>query len=76
MLLESVTQKVLVSALRICNNTYCFIQNVEIAAFWFHTCCKIFKTRAAVLISLPTLEKQLAIHAYSNCVMFLQTLDK
>ena len=79
MLLESVTQKVLVSALRICNNTYCFIQNAEIAAFSFHTCCKIFKTRAAVqekLISLPTLEKQLARHAYSNCVMFLQTLDK
>ena len=76
MLLESVTQKVLVSALRICNNTYCFIQNAEIAAFWFHTCCKIFKTRATVLISLPTLEKQLATHAYSNCVMFLQTLDK
>ena len=37
MLLESVTQKVLVSALGICNNTFCFIQNAEITAFWLHS---------------------------------------
>ena len=28
------------------------------------------------IISLPTREKQLAVHAYSNCVIFLQTLNK
>ena len=78
-LLESVTQKVSVSALRICNNTFCFFQNAEITAVWFHACCKTFKTRAAVqekIISLPTREKQLAVHAYSNCVPFFQTLNK
>ena len=64
MLLESVTRKVLGAALGICINTFCFVQNAEITAFWLHS-------RAAVqekLISLQTREKQLAIHAYSNCV--------
>ena len=37
MLLESVTQKVLVSALGISNNTFCFIKNAEITTFWPHS---------------------------------------